>query len=407
MAQSILQSIWPSYLQPILNQLGQQSSVTLYAIPVVTVLAFCLLVFTFGFKTVTLPVDPVASEETKKGKSKSKAKQKSKQSSPSQNQVKANGSANHVNHQQKQQQNQQAAKPKAVVQPLKRDKVVEKSKKNQPEKESEVDVADLDSGEWVTVSSKKANKNQEKLQAKKKEAKVKESSVSTKENDKKVPPVVEDDIPQSVESAWTAVDEEPIEFEDTRALKKKPGKKQKEKISSKKLPEPESIMEPQRVPEDKITSTVIASYDSVAEQKPKKKSEAKKANKKSDKGSEVKVQTPGEEAKGAKLLGVDSAPVLPPELPSNKLSTPVVPPAPSSSTDITDGMYESIVLRTYSNYLFTFEPFAQQQNPIHPKANSRLYGRERPGANDAIKFELSLFLSLLSLPLSSSFSSSL
>ena len=350
-----------SYIEPILKQLNAEASYLLYVIPVATILAFGLLIYAFGFKKVKLPEDAASADQTKKGKSKGpKAKSKSKGSSPQQSVVKSNGSLNA-----QPQKQQLPAKPKAVVQPIKRDKVVEKTKKNQVKEKTDIEIdstADLDSGDWVTVTSKKAAKSQEKQLAKKeKKEKLKEAKSVTNESTIKVTNLMVDEEPTvaTLESIWTGGEEEPLEFEDTRALKKKqPSKKSKEKVAAKKQAEAEAVVlaEPQRkTSEDKLTSTVIASYDSVPEQKSRKKSDSKKpevakvdskkASKKSDVKAPVEAKSqkadPGNRPVAPKASPAPEVAPVVPKPPSNKVERPLAAPAPapSSSTDITDGTY--------------------------------------------------------------------
>lgn len=351
-----------SSIDALLQQINLDASYLLYVIPVATILAFGLLIYAFGFKKVKLPSDTLSSpESTKKGKSKgvkSKSTTKSKASSPQQSQVKANGSVNHQNHQQQQKQ-QQSVKPKAVVQPIKREKVHEKVKKTQTKEKNDIEVdtaTDLDSGDWVTVTSKKTAKSVEKQLAKKeKKEKLKQSTnASTSSSTIPVTEVIVDEpTVVTLESVWSVGEEEPLEFEDTRALKKKqPSKKSKEKVAAKKAAEVEASVtaaaEPQRLIEDKLTSTVIASYDSV-DVKPRKKSDSKKPevpakgeSKKPAKKTEVKAAPVEGKVSKVDTSGSKSSPpeVVTPQLPSNKVEkVSTVPVAASSSTDITDGTY--------------------------------------------------------------------
>ncbi|KAI1288440.1 hypothetical protein HDE_09316 [Halotydeus destructor] len=281
----------------------------LYVLPIAAVVALCLLVYTFGFKS-TPSIPPtlhllVGDGRTKKGKKKDNPVKKV--------QPKANGHVAPV----KSSQPQPKVEPKTTKvpkdkQPKKADKKVQPAKViKKPVEEPQEDV---DSGDWVTVERKPKKdkkkkddptpavvspvvpKKDKKGKATKKEAPVSSLPVAT-ENFDTEPIVIDNEVvPAPIEVPIVASNELPAE--DPEQYAENPSKqlskkaiKSAEQLKQRRISESDRqvapiVVEQSIVPEelavsakpaDKITAEIIASYDGdTVQSDPKSKSKKKK-----------------------------------------------------------------------------------------------------------------------------------
>lgn len=353
---SYLKSSWSPFAeQPIINPL--------YVIPVLSVLALCLLVYAIGVRSSSAVPPTLAllrddhKHVQKKLQSNKKPNNKTK-SKP----VEKHNENGHVG---------SANKPQAVVKPLKQEKktasvtqeVVKKPKVSSDE------IEDLSSGDWVTVVSDRAKKalkakqtpvsedkplkedvipptntskkdekkgkKQEKKQAdslnKKSKREINESTQSplTESKEQASKKVEQKSAPPAPVAAievldWTAEEPEEFKKEDiSKAQKKKASKNSKEAV--KKLesqisresivlppPQPQASQAPiitlddKPAPKDRITNEILAQYDSA----PINKKDAKKSNnKKADNNKVPKEQTPKKADSSTSTSKAKAAPV--------------------------------------------------------------------------------------------------
>lgn len=307
----------------------------LYIFPVVAVIGLCLLVYAFGFKSTsnTLPASSLAL--LREGPTKTK-QNKSKISATVSKTKSSNGVANGS-----------AAKPKAVVKPLKQEVKVKSVAEvpvlvKNPKKASKAvavvtpieEVDDLDGEGWITVEKpKKDLKKKKQSEITETEVKpVKESSKKDKKSKKEGKPEKKDEVKQTVEADPVVEPQtakvapivvplealKPVEFEDwtvedpaeenfskipsKKSIKnKEKSVKNKEKLLEKQLSREEEQLrteEPKevQVKQDKITKDIITQYDAPPVVK---KEVAKKDKKKPDKkaANDVTKDAPKDAAK--------------------------------------------------------------------------------------------------------------
>jgi hypothetical protein len=272
----------------------------LYVLPVTAVLILCLLVYAFGFKS-TSPVPPslstIIQKDSKKSALKKKVKNGEKSSSSSRPAVKANG---HV---------PAGSKSKSTTQPetrSKKQKTQTTASKVTTVTVSEVVAEDEDGGDWVPVLTKKKSQKQKQDAEKVTNVPIvaEEAEVAAEQIPAETKVVEKRPVPAAVVAEVPAVKLEVENWDTDEAVPEtKEYKVKKKNVRRGKEPRSEFVHQnvapiPDDAPaagsggkvvKDKITSEILANYDSVPDTDKGNAAAAKK--KKEKEKRKTKTQT--------------------------------------------------------------------------------------------------------------------